>query len=1116
MALHFLLGGSGSGKSSELISEIVEQALANPDKNYLLLVPEQFCLSAQRLLILRHPRHALINIEALSFDRLAARAFREFGVDPTRIVSDITKKMILALAIRDVLPDLTVYGRQALRPAFAARLGSLFAEWEMNGIDPVSLAEKAKEDGVPQLLQQKLADLTCLFASYQKRLGNRLTAEEKLPYFLKLLPGSSIGRVETLYLDGFTGFTGVQYRILEILMGRARNTRIALTLPEKEDPDAWFKAEGRQRDELYAMSQETIWRLKRIAERLGLKSEIEQYAYKAPPRPAELAFLSETLMQPSPALWEEVPQRIKLFASDSPEEEAEWAAARIRELAQKGLRYRDIAVIVSDPEIYVPRLEKVLKEAEIPCFTDRREPLSGHPLIGLIEDAWESVSSRDRDAFLRYVKNPLGPLQREESDILENYLLSAGIRGGKRLEETYTKPPARRPGEKKEDWSLRAENELAALNALREKALAPLAALREMLSRGRFAAADIARELLKLLNDPAIPEVLSLQAALLREAGQEAKAQVWEEAPEAITEFLSSVEQLFGEQKVSRAEMTDMLKTGLSALSVGKLPQSSDQLVIGEPERSRFGAIRHLIFLGMNADLLPKPRSGGGLLTDEERRLLASEEAAAYTDERALFEERFYLHNLLSLPRESMDLSFSRMDSSRKARQPASLISDVRRIFPLLREQAGGVADPRRLSFRAAALRALAIHFREGSPAWASLYTLLREEEDAGVKTALDRIERGSGYRFEPARLSADTARALFGENLIGSVTRLESFAACPYKHFLRYGLLLNERDEYKWESRDHGTFFHLVMETLLKGLTKDGVRIAELSEEDCRKRIHEALAAAEAGNPDFAENINAPYLLSRWERSFMRYLKVMGRWEEENGFRPHAFELHFGPDPTSALTIPLKDKGELRLQGTIDRLDLYEDQGRTYLRIIDYKTGNKKLDFGEMTLGTQLQLGAYRTAALRILRQKEPGRTILPGGLYYAILKENWLREWKKTEDREEAAEKNFRLSGLTAGEVLSVSSDTDSGGSRAFSPGSSGLELLGRGICRTMKELGEEILAGKIEASPVESGDERLHCDFCPYTELCDENFTTREVPKLTAEAYLQAEKEAEDGIH
>ena len=563
-----------------------------------------------------------------------------------------------------------------------------------------------------------------------------------------------------------------------------------------------------------------------------------------------------------------------------------------------------------------------------------------------------------------------------------------------------------------------------------------------------------------------------------------------------------------------------MLKAGLASLTAGRLPRSSDQIVIGDTQRSRFGAVRHLIFLGLNADLLPKPGDGGGLLTDEERQLLATEECPAYTDERSLLEERFYLHSLLSLPRQSLDLCLSRMDSARKPKPPSSLIREIRALFPDLEEE----TDPREgadlLGNPQAALRLLAKSFGENDPAWPPLYAFLRERKEEEIRTGLARIEAGAAYRFEPARLSEEAAKALFGSVLSGSVTRLESFASCPYRHFLRYGLSLNEREEFSWESVDHGNFFHLVMETLLRGLTSDGRPVSALSQTDVRAEIRKAVDAALQRFPDFGENVNASYLLSRWESFFERYLQAMASWEAGAAFKPAAFELHFGAESDTALRIPLKDGALLSLQGTIDRLDLYEEDGQLYLRVVDYKTSAKKLDFGAMEQGTQLQLGAYLEAARAICEKKYTGKEVLPGGLYYSLLRENWLRDWKDPAQREEAVRQSFRLQGLTASEVKAVSPDADDGAGRKPELGSAGLALLGRSICRKLKELGERILDGEIAASPVLTGEDRSSCSYCPFTALCDrkdEAFSYREQPRLAAEDYLNQAKEAEkDGLH
>ncbi len=1123
MSLHFLLGDAGDGKSSAIAEEIIAKAEANPEKRYLLLVPEQFCLSTQRRLTERHPRHALLNIEALSFDRLAARTFRELSAEARAVMTETEKQIELSLAIRDRLPQLTVYKKQALRPGFAARLSSLFAAWDMNDLSAARLGEIAEQEALPALLKRKLSELAGLYEAFRKRRGETITAEAVLPLFGRLLPRSRVGRVDELYLDGFTGFTAVQYRILETLMTRCGEMTLALTLPEDEDPDAWFRESGRVREDLYALSKETVWRLSRMAEKMGRKTDLRFYRGALSRRP-EAAYLSAHLMRKKPGEpWKGDPAGIMLMAAESPRDEAELAAAHILKLVrEEGLRYRDIALVVSDQNLYGPLLESFFEENGIPYFTDRRDPLSEHPLVRLLEDALDALEKGwERNAFLCFLKNPCGPLEPEETDRLENYMLAAGIRGGKKLEEPFSRLPKKKRGESGEAYALRSAAVLAEAETLRAKALAPLAELKNSLGKGRFTVSTACEALIALTDGLKAEERLSTLCRRLSDEGKKEKAESWEKTPALLKEMLERMSKLLGETRLNRREFADVLKVALSSLTAGKLPSSGDQILIGDVERSRFGGIRQLLFLGLNADLIPRPAGDGGLITDSERELLGSyEEDLGYTHEKALFEERFYIKMLTDLPRDGLYLSYARMDSTRHAKQPSRIVKEIRSLFPDLKELMGPREARDRWMGREAALRALSREFGGNEADWPLLYGLMKDDPQA--REGLELIEQGASYSFSPKKLEKALAEKLFGRVLSGSVTRLENFAGCPYRHFLQYGLGTEEREELRWEASDHGIFFHAVLEDLLRRIKEEKIRVSAWDGEERRRQIRVSVDKVLEKHGDFLENDNAAYLLDRWQGYFDRYLKALGGYEEKSGFIPEAFELHFGRQEGTALRLPLSE-GELSLQGTIDRLDIYEAGDTLYLRVVDYKTGDKSVDFGELDMGTQLQLPAYMTAALKLYRERYPDRKVLPGGLYYAVLKEKWLDKWTDPSKREDLERQLFRLSGLTAAEVRPVSGDAASFSvnRQGFDPPSSGLELVSEKVCRKLTQLGEEILDGNIAASPVAGKSEQSEyssCTFCPYTALWDRkaaDFAYRERKKSDPAAYLEEAKEALNGI-
>ncbi|MBO4838923.1 MAG: exodeoxyribonuclease V subunit gamma [Lachnospiraceae bacterium] len=1042
MSLEIILGNAGSGKSTALLQEVIRHAAAHPEMSHLVLVPEQFCLSTQRKLAAMHPDHVLLNIEALSFDRLAARAFRELRAETADVLSDTAKILFLSLAVRDVRSQLEVYEKQTRYPAFVQRLSSLIAEWTMNDIGPERLRELSVEEELPHLLRLKLKDLALIYDAFRKRLGDKQTAEELLPRFSRLLPRSTVGRADHLYLDGFTGFTAVQYRILEELIRRAGETRAVLTLPPEEDPDA----EPRE-DDLFALSRQTVRRLENCAQAAGKLTKIT-YLTEEYPRNRELTYLRRHLFRLPPGkeeVWPDKPESVQLTACATPEEEAALTARLIRKLVQEEhLRWRDIAITVSDLSLYVPLLKRELSERNIPFFTDRREPLQQHPLIRLVLDALETVTEGlPREGLLRLLKNPLSPLTREECDRFENYLLAAGIRRGKSFTQPFIRLRKRRTGENSQQYEESALAERDAMEVLRGKVMEPVTALRDALDRSTTAQSG-GDALLRFLEAWGLPEKMeSLEEERLA-LGPEGAS--WQEAAKQLRDFLANMQAVLGGAVLGRWEFTEMVSAALGGLTCGRLPVSPDQVLVGDIMRSRLGNIKVLFFLGVNEGLVPKQRGGGRLLTDRERLALSYyEEELGYTDKKAMSEERFYLFCLLQKPVDRIRITYAlRGSGAEKDRMPAPLAEEIKKLFPKL---------------------PTGYYLPSSRPA---------PQEDEP--------------EFDSLLLSPEGVAALYGPLLYTSISGMECFAACPFHFFLEKGLKLEARQELEWTSADHGTFFHKAMEVLLTELKRRELTPEQLGEEEKTALVGHALdEAVRQAELDKDENAETAYRLDRWRDFFLLYLDYLGEKGLQDGFIPAAFEMYFGARDAQITRIPLDDAHELQLTGKIDRIDIREQDEADYLRVVDYKT-YKPAAFSPIKLadGRTLQLAVYLDMALRLYAARHPDKRVRPGAVGYAMLTEP-LTDWLPSELQRDALWKQLALSGLSAREVTPTEYTKDGKvKSQNGLPSVRELELLAAFARDRLARLGRQVYGGNVTPAPWGPKDDSS-CKYCAYKEIC-----------------------------
>ena len=1095
MPVRFLLGAGGSGKSTALRQQVIRKSQDDPLSRHIVIVPEQSTFTTQQAFIAAHPRQAMLNIEVISFGHLAQRVFREFSAEKVQLLGENGKQMLLALAAEDRKNDLTIYAKQIGRPGFLTKLGSLFAEWDMNDISPERLLEIADGEGITPLLSAKLKDLAAIYSAFKTRLGSgKMTAEETLPRLVRLLPRSDWGRGAYLYFDGFTGFTTVQYRIITELIRRSRESLFVFTVPKKEAESGNHSS----REQLFGMSAAAIGSIRRCAEDAGTAVTGTAYAEDGPSpvrKSDDLAFLEQHLMRFSRETFVGEPEHIAAMACRNVRTECRAAVLEVIRLArEEGLQWREIALTVGDRDRYIPSLEEDLKEAGIPYFTDRRAPLGRHPLIRMTEAALDAVTGNfDRDSVLRYLKNECSPLTREETDILENYLLAAGIRGGrsgrKPMTETYTRL-SRRRYEPDEEYEARKAETLSVLNEYRKRAMGPLLVLRETV-KGRAGAGEMAGAVLDFLETLGAKEKLSQRADAYEAAGKLCEADEWRGVYDSVRELFTDMQKLIGGMNLSAADFVLLAKSGLDSLKLGRLPAEPDQLVIGDVERSRYNDVKALLVLGMNEGVIPGTGRSGGIITDRERvQLEQFEPDLGYTDERALFEERFYIYRLLTRPAERLYMSFSEVGGDGKELSRSPVLREIEALFPKLSVQSFSEIcrdEPLyAVGGEESAARVLAEQIRKKQGGWDELYALL--VRSSGFAVRLAKLEDGALRCYRPVPLTSAQAEALFGTVLRGSVTRLEKFAECPYRHFLQYGLGLEERDELSWEAADHGTFFHKVMEVILRSVKESGRMLKDLGEEEQSELIRKGIEAATAAGSDteLQNKADKDYLLGRWKELFTRQIKAMAEMEKDDGFIPESFELRFG-DKGDAIVLDLGGGRSMKLSGQIDRLDVWKNNGTDWIRIVDYKTSDRSLEAGKLHAGLQLQLFTYLDAALG--RARREGRNAMPGGLYYAVLTDKWIDEY--SDDPAELAKKlqsAYKLSGMTALEAKSVTGDASYGKNGKNAVAASTLELICGWVRDHEVRLGREILDGRITVGPAESEDgKKSACTYCEFASVC-----------------------------
>ena len=1109
MALQLILGGSGSGKTTYLYDEVIRLSMEHPQEQYFLIVPEQFTMQTQKDIVTRHPNHGTMNIDIVSFARLAYRIFEELAVEQLSVLDDMGKSMVLRKVAAAQKRQLVLFGGQLSKPGFVGQLKSMLSEFYQYGITPEALREMAPSARSP-LLRQKLEDLALVEQSFQEYIeGHYITTEQVLDVLCRLIPESGLIRNSVIALDGYTGFTPVQYRLTELFLVYAKQVYVTVTADEAA---GIYGKMGIQN--LFYMSRQMAVRLSEIAEKNQVKKlpDImlgEQKNRRFARRP-ELAWLEQNLFRygTETAYTGEATDSIVFFQASNPSGEVSHIVHEIQRLVQEGkARYREIAVITGDLPGYGKEITHQFTQNQIPHFMDDKKNVLDNCLVELIRASLEAVRQDfSYESVMRYLRTGLVSQERTMVDRLENYILAMGIRGGKRFRETWERT-----------YRGAGDLNVTEVNAFKDRVLAPLFAMQERFRQADLTIAGMTEAVLTLLADCRAEEQLESYQEYFTKIGEHRLAKEYGQVYGLVTELLKRLSDLLGEERVSRKEYLEILDAGFAELKVGVIPAVADRVVVGDITRTRLAHIRVLFFAGVNDGIVPARKERGSLLSDRDRDFLGEHHLElAPTAREESFQQRFYLYLMMTKPSKQLILSWCRTGADGKSRRPSFLIGELRTMFPnaALTDQETQ-ADPeiysvaeakQRLSAELGKYRDGQLEQDEENAQFLELYRWFASSKDN--QETLRRFMDAAFFVYEQQGISHAVAKALYGEILSGSVTRLEQYAACAYSHFLRYGLELLERKRFELASSDIGTLFHESIDLCFRRVKEKQYDWHTMTNETRDMLVEECVAAVTEnyGNTILGSSARNRYLAQRVGQITKRTVWALQQQIKKGDFIPTGFEVSFSAaDNLSAMKIALSESEALHLRGRIDRMDVCEDGGKVYVKIIDYKSGSTSFDLLALYYGLQLQLVVYMDAVTEMAQHHYPDKEIVPAGiLYYNIA--DPLAEKKGQPDPEKIdAEilKKLRMNGLVNSElevvrhldrtiekesdvIPVVLKDGEVQAGRSSVANRERFARLSQFVHRKLKEAGQEILDGEIGVAPYKNG-QRTACDYCPYHAVC-----------------------------
>lgn len=1135
MSLRFCFGPSGSGKSHRIYEEIMQRAAEEPGRNFLIIVPDQFTMQTQKDLVMRSDRDGILNIDVLSFGRLSHRILEEVGTKEMPVLDDTGKSLVLQKVAADLKEQLPAMGSLLHKQGYIHEVKSAISEFMQYGISTQNMDKLITSAQKRGALAMKLKDLKTLYRGFQDYIRDHfITTEETLDVLRRSLSKSKILKGSVVVFDGFTGFTPIQNRLIQELMRVCAETIVTVTIGVGEDP---YKMDGEQK--LFHLSKKTVADLEKLAAEAEVERGEDLFVKGGPNRFAKapaLHYLEQNLFRYQYEPYAGEQQEIHMFEALSPREEVHQTALYIRHLIrEQGMTYRDIAVVIGDLEGYASYVETEFGQLEIPCFLDRTRGIVLNPMIEYIKSALQLyIKDFSYDTVFHFLRSGMADISKEEIDELENYVIRTGARGYRTYSRLFTRRTEELQGNAEESEQAE-EKTMERLNRIRQQFMDAV----EILHMGsREKAGDYVSHLYDFLEQNQVQQKLLNYQQQFEKEGDLSRAREYAQIYRLVMDLLDQVYELLGEEEISRQEFADILEAGFGEITVGTIPQNVDRIVVGDMERTRLKQVKVLFFLGVNDGNIPKNASKGGIISDMDREfLIESGTEMAPSPRQQMYIQRLYLYLNMTKPSEQLYLSYAKVNSEGKGIRPSYLIDTVRKLFPAMSvEYPQNRSRLEQIEGRQEGARYLAEELREYADG------TLREEErqdfylmyrayeaDAAGR---DLLTRAAFRRYRESGLSRIVARALYGQQLENSVSRLETYAACACRHFLQYGLSLQEREEFGFEASDMGTVYHAVLENFAGKLAESNLTWWDFTEDFAAKAVKESVEAYAAtyGETVLYSSARNEYAITRMSRILTRTVLTLQKHLKQGSFQPDDYELSFRfAEDLDSIHVDLSEDEKMHLQGRIDRIDVSEDTEHVYVKVIDYKSGNRKFDLAALYYGLQLQLVVYMNAAMEMESRKHPDKEIVPAALLYYHIDDPTIETPVELTDEQinEQILAKLRMNGVVNSDpgvverldrymqdksvVIPVEKKKDgSFSARSGVLSREEMQLISSYVDAKIRSIGREILDGKIAANPYEKGNEEA-CTYCAYKKVCGfdgsiPGYEKRQLEDLDKQALMQ----------
>lgn len=1081
--LNIITGRTGSGKT-RYIRNLASEIASSESGKAVIIVPEQFSFETEKGMLEILGNEKINNVEILSFSRIAERLLSDYGKITKRPADDATRAVLMSMAIESLQDKITFYGKYQKNPLLINELLKFNRELKTCCIPLEKLTEMSAKVKKPTFAN-KLDELSIIFQCYDSLMEQNFQDESLyLDLLADLLYDVPYFKGKTVFVDAFAGFSAQEYKVLERIIATAEDVYITFCCDTARNNGEY---------ELFYNAVCEIRKLRGIANRVNVKIAPEKIMYSVKEYKSDaLNFLEENIFDITEKKYEEECDCIALVPCRNKIDECDFVASEIKRLVrEENYRYRDIAVIERSNGSYKNQLLSSFRKYGIDCFPDNRQPILTQPLMAFMLSLFDILSEGFyTESVLRFLKTGLYGFSIEDISLIEDYALMWQIR----------------PSEWKNDWTGNPEGfgvefndyskqKLEAINNLRAKIVGPVLALKNRIVDAT--GETISRELFAFLRNAGIDENLKSFTTLLMKNGEEDLALEQGKIWRILTEILDSLCSATGKSVITLKRYRELFELIVSTKDLGQIPNGVDEVIIGSADRIKATAPKAVFIVGANAGVFPAVSSSGVVLNDAERCELQEKGIDIISNlEYNSVSERFIAYRSMTLATEKLYVSYSNTDIDSSALTPSELVLEIQRLYENVK-----TVKPDALSLiesRKTAFSALANEKSKNSSLGATLYKYFSDDGSQGELAMLEKIGE-KDFSINDKNLATE----LFGRSMYISASKTEKFYKCPFSYFCQYGIKAQPRREAQMDPAQTGTLVHEVLEKFLKENPKD--KFVKYSTSEVKTKINKII-------DDYVEEklsgyIDKPNSFVRAislikESSFKLVMRLIDEFSHCD-FVPVNFELNINNDgDIKPYLIELENGGTVKIIGKVDRVDAYATEDNTFIRIIDYKTGGKVFDLGEVFAGLNMQMLIYLFAIWQ--NGEELYKNVTPAGILYFQAKSSRATETTKLNrySDEKSINKTItdksRMSGMVLNN-LDVITAMEKNAEGVYIPAAlnkdgtisgnvisiKSLSNLKERVNSLIREMAYQLQDGVIRALPTDGG-----CKYCDYQDVCRRN--------------------------